>query len=295
MSFRKLFQLSLICAVLLCAVAANGQSLQGICQAKVKVNSVKYLGKQSGQDQVEVRWSTEAASACIKFGAAGTNLPPAQQDSFTAPAAAGFAVHVFVKRRFDHSDEATVTKKEIVPAGSNVLTIVNIPRGLAETDPQSYIVTITSLSGGATQKRAIVTGTGLPSVSAATQTFQTLTSYPSLSTVTAECFPDVQITGVTFTSGNGAAPDSLTLNWNAASAAVDCVGQVLFISLSARVRRANGTESVANVGENEISGNARTKTLQLGSSSSPVVSYRIVVAVSKRFGADVKAVEPGNF
>ncbi len=89
-------------------------------------------------------------------------------------------------------------------------------------------------------------------------------------------------------------PDSLALTWNAASAAVDCVGQVLFISLSARVRRANGTESVAN-GESEISGNARSKTLQLGTSSSPVVSYKIVVAVSKRFGADVKAVESGNF
>src|SRR2546427_369026 len=113
MSFRKLFQLSLIGAALLVAKAADCQSLQGVCQAKVKVNSVKYLGKQSGQDQVEVRWSTEAASACIKFGAGagGNNLPPAQQDSFTAPAAAGFEVHVFVKRRFEHRDEATVTKK----------------------------------------------------------------------------------------------------------------------------------------------------------------------------------------
>src|SRR5258708_24159404 len=112
MSFRKVFQLGVICAVLLCALAANGQSLQGICQAKVNVNSVKYLGKQSGQDQVEVRWSTEAASACVKFGAGagGNNLPPAQQDAFTAPAAAGFEVHVFVKRRFEHRDEATVTK-----------------------------------------------------------------------------------------------------------------------------------------------------------------------------------------
>ena len=295
MSFKKLFQLSLIGAALLVAKAADCQSLQGVCQAKVKVNSVKYLGKQSGQDQVEVRWSTEAASACIKFGGGGINLPPAQQDSFTAPAAAGFEVRVFVKRRFEHSDEAAVTKKEIVPAGSNVLTIVNIPRGVAETDPQAYIVTITTFSGGATQKRAIVTGTGLPNLSAATQTFTTFTSYPSLSTVAAECFPDVQITELTFTSGNGTAPDSLTLNWNAASAAADCLGQVLFISLSARVRRANGTENVTNVGENEISGNARAKTLQLGSSNSPVVSYKIVVAVSKRFGADVKGVESGNF
>ena len=295
MSFRKLFQLSLICAALLCAMAANGQSLQGICQATVKVNSVKYLGKQSGNDQVEVRWSTEAASSCIKFGGGGTNLPAAQQDSFTAPAAAGFDVHVFVKRRFEHRDEATVTKKEIVPAGSNVVTIVNIPRGVAETDPQSYIVTITTFSGGATQKRAIVNGTGLPNLSAATQTFQTFTSYPNLSTVAAECFPDVQVTGITFSSGNGAAPDSLALNWNAATAAAGCLGQVLFISLSARVRRANGAENVANVGENEISGNARTKTLQLGASNSPVVSYKIVIAVSKRFGVDVKAVESGNF
>jgi hypothetical protein len=295
MSFRKLFQLGLIGAALLVAKAADCQSLQGVCQAKVKVNSVRYLGKQSGQDQVEVRWSTEAASACIKFGAGGTNLPSAQQDSFTAPAAAGFEVRVLVKRRFEHRDEAAVTKKEIVPAGSNVLTVVNIPRGVAETDPQTYIVTITTFSGGATQKRAIVNGAGLPNLSAATQTFQTFTSYPNLSTVAAECFPDVQITGLTFNSGNGTAPDSLTLNWNAATAAADCIGQVLFISLSARVRRANGTENVANIGENEISGNARTKTLQLGSSNSPVVSYKIVVAVSKRFGADVKGVESGNF
>lgn len=138
----------LICAALLVAKGVDGQSLQGICQAKVSVNSVKYLGKQSGQDQIEVCWSTEAASACIKFGAAGTNLPTAQQDSF--------------------------------------------------------------------------------------------------------------------------------------------------ISLSARVRRADGTESVANVGENEISGAARSKTLQLGASNSPVVSYKIVVAVSKRFGVDVKVFSPVN-
>jgi len=46
MSFRKLFQLSLIGAALLFATAANGQGLQGICQANVKVNSVKYLGRQ---------------------------------------------------------------------------------------------------------------------------------------------------------------------------------------------------------------------------------------------------------
>ena len=295
MSFRKPFQLGIICAVFLCAIGAHGQSLQGVCQAKVKVNSVKYLGKQSGNDQVEVRWSTEAASECIKFGGGGTNLPPAQQDSFTAAAAAGFAVHVFVKRRFEHRDEATVTKKEIVTAGSNVTTIVDIPRGVAETDPQAYIVTITTFSGGATQKRAIVTGTGLPNLSAATQTFQTFTSYPNLSTVAAECLPDVQVTGLTFAAGNGAAPDSLALNWNAASAAADCIGQVLFISLSAKVRRANGTENAVNVGENEISGNARTKTLQLGPSNSPVVSYKIVVAVSKRFGVDVKGVESGNF
>jgi hypothetical protein len=295
MSFRKLFQLSLVGVALLVAKAADGQSLQGACQAKVKVNSVKYLGRQSGQDQVEVRWSTEAASECIKFGGGGSDVPPAQQDSFTAPAAAGFAVRVFVKRRFEHRDEATVTKKEIVPAGSNVLTIVNIPRGVAETDPQAYIVTITTFSGGATQKRAVVTGTGLPNLSAATQTFQTFTSYPNLSTVAAECFPEVQVTGLTFVASGGAAPDSLTLNWNAASATADCIGQVLFISLSARVRRADGTQSVANVGESEISGNARTKTLQLGSSNSPVVSYKIVVAVSKRFGVDVKGVESGNF
>ena len=84
----------MIGAALLVDKAANCQSLQGVCQAKVKVNSVKYLGKQSGQDQVEVRWSTEAASPSVKFGAGagGNNSPSAQQDAFTAPAAAGFVV-----------------------------------------------------------------------------------------------------------------------------------------------------------------------------------------------------------
>lgn len=58
MSLRKLFQLSLIGAVLSCAQAAMAQPLGGFCQSRPKINSVKYLGKVSGDDQVEVRWST---------------------------------------------------------------------------------------------------------------------------------------------------------------------------------------------------------------------------------------------
>lgn len=296
MSFRKLFQLGLIgTALLLSAKAADGQPLGGFCQSRPKISSVKYLGKSSGDDQVEVKWTTEAASTCIKFGAGGTNLPLAEQDSFTAPAAAGFEVRVKVKRHFNALDEGAKTTKEIIPAGSNVTTIVNIPRGLAATDPEHYAVTITINSGAATQKRAIVTGNGLPNLSAATQTFETFTSYPNISTVGADCFPDVKITGLTFTSGNGAAPDSLAINWNAATISADCFGPQLFISLSVRARRADGTRFVANFGENEFSQNARSKTVQLGTSNSPVISYKIVVAVSQRFGIELKALDNGSF
>jgi len=62
--------------------SGNGQ-LQGLCESKINITSVKYLGKSSGDDQIEVKWTAEAASACIKFGAAEAKMPPAQQDSIT--------------------------------------------------------------------------------------------------------------------------------------------------------------------------------------------------------------------
>jgi len=93
MSFKKLFQLVLIGTMLFGARAASAQ-FQGVCDSKMNITSIKYLGKSSGDDQFEVKWTAEASSECVKFGAAEAKMPPAQQDSLSTPAPAGYAVHV---------------------------------------------------------------------------------------------------------------------------------------------------------------------------------------------------------
>lgn len=70
------------------------------------------------------------------------------------------------------------------------------------------------------------------------------------------------------------------------------MGPVVLISLSASGRRANGTRFAVS-GENQH--NPNTKTLQLGVSNSPVVSYKVVVAASKNFGVQVQALQHGDF
>ena len=291
MNRKRILSMSLFGATLLCAQTAIAQPLGGFCDARPTINSVKYLGKVSGDDQVEVLWSTEATSSCIKFGLP-VNLPRASEDSFVPSQPSGYSVKVTVKRRFGDLDDATATIKEVLLANSNVRTVVKVPRKTLATDPEHYAVEINVLSGGASQRRAILTGSGLPNFASATQTSLAFPSLQGAKAAAAECFPDVQIAGLTFVGGSAGTPDALTVNWNAARASTSCLG-LLVVSISARVRRGNGPEQQTNV--DGISGNASSQILQLKGRGQPITSYKIVVAVSTNFAAEVKALKHGDF
>ena len=295
MSIRKTIQVILMAATFLSATAVQAQ-LGGICDSKINITSIKYLGKSGGDDQFEVKWNFEAASTCMKLGAAEAKMPPAQQESFTVPAPSGYTVHVRLKRRGGGIDEGQKTTNLIINAGGNVTTVVDVHRPLLALDPESCIVTITALSGGGTQKRAIITGSGLPELGTATQTFQTFTIYPNALPTPAECFPDVQVTALTFAAGTGTTSDSLTIAWNATTASAQCIsGGPLFITISVHGNRTNRTRFSENFETTQASGTPRTATIQLGASSSPVGQYKVVVAVTKPFQSGIKAIRDVDF
>jgi hypothetical protein len=291
---KRLCQLILIWVTLLIAGIASiatAQPLKGPCDATITINSVKYLGKSGGDDQIEVKWSTSAASSCVKFGAGNGDLPAAQQDSFSAPQAAGFKVQLRVKRKGGTLVEAEKAAGVIVGTNASVTTVVDVPRGLLSLDPEFCSVTVTANTGANFQKRAILNGTGVPNFSTATQAFETFTTYPIPSLAEAECFPGVQITGLTFTPGNGTASDALTISWNATPPTA-CEGQVLFLSVSVKGNRTDRTRFAVNFETQQKSG---SQTVQLGTSSSPIGAYKVIVAANKISAGGTKGVFQANF
>ena len=100
----------------------------------------------------------------------------------------------------------------------------------------------------------------------ATQTFQTFAFIDPIPTP-AECFPDLQVTELIFTAGNGTVPDSLTINWNKTGATNDCLaGGILFTSY----RGGTSRESHAVFGEfREKNLGTPTQDGAVGTSNSP--------------------------
>jgi len=239
-----------------------------IAQAFVKIEKVAY-GTDDGKDIVHVEWSNHANSPCVLFGG-GLDVPG--QSSITP---FGSEVTVKVKRRLGNEDSATAKGTTIADGNDTVSKNVTIPRDRLETDPVSYEVKVRTTAGAVLSRTARLTGSGAPSLSAATQTFSNRSTVPNM---VGTCFPTVQVSGLNFFPGAGPKPDRVTINLAAGlpPTAAPCFDPPK-VSIAVRLTRPNG---VVDTGQANLDASATTATISLPGIPGSVASFEVLVTAS---------------
>lgn len=251
-----------------------------LTQAKAQIGKVRYLGKHSsGDDQVSVEWLVQSVSECVPFGS-GEDVPG--KVNITP---FGYELTVKIKRRLGNEDSGKVTKREIVKGV--ITTVVRIPRANLETDPVSFTATLKTTAGVVQTFNRVVTGTGVPSLSGATQS----TNKHSTVTDLFSCSSSADITAINFIPGAGATPDNITINWSANTPASPCFEQPR-LSILVRVTRANG---VIDKSQTVFSPGSTTATLQLSGAPGGVTNFSIVLTVISGDVVEKSSTQSGNF
>ena len=182
-----------------------------------------------------------------------------------------------------HQDTGSAKSSNIF--SGQLTTVVQIPRGAAETDPVKYDVTINTTFGGVSRRTLTAQGNGAPALGAATQTF----ANSSLVPVPDSCFPIVSITGLTFTPGSGATPDAVTIDWTAIRAPSDC----LFgpkVSISVEVKRPGNS-----TGRASAQASANSTRVNLSGTPAAPVSFIVRVTAETSLGQQFQVNKKGDF
>lgn len=287
-----------------------------LCNPNLQIESVKYLGKNSGKDSVQVvftglppvftggfntnappaGFNSAAAISCARYG-----VPPINSVGFgsglssnpsfpgfggsggTTSQGFGYELTVTITRRLGHQDTGTAKSSNIF--SGQITTVVQIPRAVAETDPVKYDVTIKTTFGGVARRTLTAQGNGAPALAAATQTF----ANSSLVPLPDNCFPSVSITGLSFTPGSGATPDAVTINWTANRSPGDCfTGPRVFISVEVN-RPDNST------GRGATQPNANSITVNLSGTPATPVSFIVRVSAETSLGQQFQVNKKGEF
>ncbi len=186
MSTKRTFVLSLLLSL---PPAATAVAQTPPCKAPITVGNVTYLGKESGNDRVKVTWTV--GSGCMT-------------------PAGGLTVKVKVTRRLGHQDEGSVN---VPPPGTATEATVVISRGTLETDPQSYVATITAGSAINSQGSGGNEGT-LAELSAPGGK-----PFPEPAAPTNGCSLKADVTRLAY-KGRAAGKDRVEVTWVAKSACV---------------------------------------------------------------------------
>ena len=303
-------------------------STQGTpCNPNLQIERVTYLGKSNGKDNVQVIFnglpptassfnnnvpsvfSNPAASSCAKYGVlpinnfgqggfqgggVSNNISVQQGFAGGIPSSQGFGYEltVTITRRFGHQDTGTAKSNNIF--SGTITTVVQIPRGAAETDPVKYDVTINTTFGGLTRRTLVAQGNGAPALASATQTFANSrlgSSFQNFggNTTTDNCFPSVSITGLSFTPGSGATPDAVTIDWTASRSPSDCLtGPKVFISVEVK-RPDNST------GHGALQPSANSITVNLSGAPAAPVSFIVRVSAETSLGQQFQVNKKGEF
>jgi len=254
-----------------------------VAQAFVKVDKVQY-GTDDGKDIVHVEWSNHANSSCVAFG--GGFAVPGQSN--VTPF--GNEVTVKVKRRFGHEDVGTAKGTIVTTGNASISSNVTIPRDRLETDPVSYEVKVRTTAGAVMSRTARLTGSGGPSLSAATQTFSDQSSVPNLLPT---CFPTVQVSALGFLPGAGPKPDRVTINF--AAGLVPTVAPCFDtpkVTIVVRVTRPNG---VVDTGQANLDASGTTANISLPGTPGAVTSFEVLVTASTGSVVEKISTSSGNF
>jgi hypothetical protein len=279
-----------ICAVVLpisklepqVAAIAFAPQAPNVCvsQATAQINKVRYLGKNSSHDEIEVEWLAHSLSQCFLFGSGRAS------EKQTVPPF-GYELTVKIKRKLGNEDSATVSKREFINDGT-IKTIVRIPRANLETDPVSFVATLKTTAGALLTKRIVVTGNGAPSLAGATQTaasFSTIPGTPS------GCYPSLNVSAVNFIPGSGTTPDNVAITWGAGVATTACFDLPRF-TVAADVTRPGGhVDKVETV----FSPGSSSAQLQFSGVPGPVVSFHVVIEAISGAVLDKTSTQSGNF
>lgn len=278
------------------------------CSPNLQIESVTYLGKNNGKDSVQVvfnglpptifsGFNNAAAASCAAYGVpvvntsgfggnASLQLPQGGFGGNTTSQAGqgfGYELTVTITRRLGHQDTGTAKSSNIF--SGRITAVVQIPRGVTETDPVTYDVTINTTFGGLTRRTLTAQGNGAPALAAATQTF----ANSSLVPLPDNCFPSVSITGLSFTPGSGATPDAVTIDWTANHSLSDCfIGPRTLISVE--VKRADNS-----TGRAVTQPNANSITVNLSGAPAAPVSFTVRVSAETSLGQQFQVNKKGEF
>ena len=288
------------------------------CSPNLQIESVKYLGKNNGNDSVQVVFNglppnvlsggfqnsspiggfNNGTQPCSRYGVPVVNTQFGGGFGSAQPSGAsiqqgfggvptsqnfGYELTVTITRRLGHQDTGT-TKSNNIFSGQ-ITAVVQIPRGAVETDPVSYDVTINTTFGGSTRRTLTAQGNGAPALANATQTF----ANSSLVPLTDNCFPSVSITGLSFVAGSGATPDAVTVNWTASHSPSDCLGG-LRVLISVDVKRPDNS-----TGHASTQAGAPSITLNLSGAPAAPVSFIVRVSAETSLGQQFQVNKKGEF
>jgi len=280
-----------------------------LCSPHLQIESVTYLGRSNGKDNVQVifnglpltissGFTNSAAAPCSTYGVPLVNTPSQfgggfqgnfsnntsfQGGSLATSQGFGYEIKVTITRRLGHQDTGTAKSSNIF--SGQTTAVVQIPRGVTETDPVKYDVTINSTFGGQTRRTLTAQGNGAPALAAATQTF----AISSLVPVPDNCLPSVSITGLSFTPGSGTTPDAVTIDWTASRSPSDCLnGPKVLISVE--VKRPDNS-----IGRATSQPNANSITVNLSGAPAAAVSFVVRVSAETSLGQQFQVNRKGEF
>ena len=300
-----------------------------LCSPNLQIESVKYLGKNLSKDSVEVTFTglpptasgfnnnfgsgfNPTAPSCATYGVppinnfgqggfagGGLSNNPSFQQGFggnfgVTGQGFGYELSVTITRRFGHQDTGTARSSNVFRG--KITTVVQIPRGAAETDPVKYDVTINTTFGGLMRRTLTAQGNGAPALAAATQTLANSSFAPTNqqgfgggNATSDSCFPSVGITGLSFTPGSGPTPDAVTVDWTASHSPSDCFTG-LRVSISVEVKHADNSTSRAATGAT-----ANSTTVNLSGAPATPVSFIVRVSAETSLGQQFQVNKKGEF
>ena len=176
------------------------------CTPTVSVTNVQYAGKDGPKDKILVSWNAgKPSSPCLDFK--------------------DFRVDLKVVRKHGNVDSGSKTF-----GGSERSGLIEVPRATLETDPVSFDVSISARVGAEKDKSVKVTGTGVPSITSASQTPQGSSG---------QCDPSIKVTTLNFFPKATPLKDAIGVFWDA-SVPDTCLGFSSFTA-TVKVTRADGS------------------------------------------------------
>ena len=250
------------------------------CTPNTSIVHVKYLGKQTGKDVVEVDWNINAIASSQGNFQGNQLLRPEVVCALNPGFFSSFVVNVKITRQFGHEDSGRTTTGGGFGLG-NFSANVEIPRGALETNPSSYDVTVDGSVQGFITRQARLTGTGTLSVSNGSQT---TTTTAAQGTISEDCAPSLTITGLTLSAANSPSQkDSLIVSWtkspNLVAGAIPKSNCFKYSGAQASVKltRTDGTTVTGSGSAGTASSSA---TVQLSGAAGDVSSFDITVVAT---------------